>query len=140
MEKTAKITESKKRIPFNPPSGGTLYPFDIKLDNGDVGCNYQKVENPSELTIGNTITYTINDKNKITIIKKTEMTNTTTSNFKAYNKFEPVGFAFSYAKDIIVARINSKEKITNIVDEIINIAEPLAYKMYELEKRFKDEQ
>ena len=64
---------------------------------------------------------------------------TNTNNFKAYNKFEPVGFAFSYAKDIIVARINSKEKITNIVDEIINIAEPLAYKMYELEKRIKEE-
>lgn len=137
MEKTAKITESKKRIPFNPPSGGTLYPFDIKLDNGDVGCNYQKVENPSELTIGNTITYTINDKNKITIIKKTEMTNT--NNFKAYNKFEPVGFAFSYAKDIIVAKINNKENIEDIVEELVNIAEPLAFKMYELEKRFKSE-
>lgn len=137
MEKTAKITESKKRIPFNPPSGGTLYPFDIKLDNGDVGCNYQKVENPSELTIGNTITYTINDKNKITIIKKTEMTNT--NNFKAYNKFEPVGFAFSYAKDIIVAKINNKENIEDIVEELVSIAEPLAFKMYELEKRFKSE-
>lgn len=137
MEKTAKITETKKRLPFNPPSGGTLYPFDVKFDNGDYGCSYSKIENPTELAIGNTITYTINDKNKITIVKKTEMTNT--NNFKAYNKFEPVGFAFSYAKDIIVARINSKEKITNIVDELINIAEPLAYKMYELEKRFKEE-
>lgn len=138
MEKSAKITESKKRLPFNPPSGGTLYPYDLKLDNGDFGCTYAKTENPSELTIGNTITYTINDKNKITIIKKADMTNP--SNFTKYNKFEPVGFAFSYAKDIIVARIASKEKIANIVDELINIAEPLAYKMYELEKRFKDEQ
>jgi hypothetical protein len=137
MEKTAKITETKKRLPFNPPSGGTLYPYDVKLDNGDFGCSYSKTENPTELAIGNTITYTINEKNKITIVKKAEMTNTT--NFNKYNKFEPVGFAFSYAKDIIVARINSKEKITDIVDEIINIAEPLAYKMYELEKRFKEE-
>jgi len=137
MEKTAKITETKKRLPFNPPSGGTLYPYDVKLDNGDFGCSYSKIENPTELAIGNTITYTINEKNKITIVKKAEMTNTT--NFNKYNKFEPVGFAFSYAKDIIVARINSKEKITDIVDEIINIAEPLAYKMYELEKRFKEE-
>jgi hypothetical protein len=137
MEKTAKITETKKRLPFNPPSGGTLYPYDVKLDNGDFGCSYSKTENPTELAIGNTITYTINEKNKITIVKKAEMTNTT--NFNKYSKFEPVGFAFSYAKDIIVARINSKEKITDIVDEIINIAEPLAYKMYELEKRFKEE-
>ena len=137
MEKTAKITETKKRLPFNPPSGGTLYPYDVKLDNGDFGCSYSKTENPTELAIGNTITYTINEKNKITIVKKTEMTNT--NNFNKYSKFEPVGFAFSYAKDIIVARINSKEKITDIVDEIINIAEPLAYKMYELERRFKEE-
>lgn len=137
MTKTAKITDCKFDKEWKTPQGATLYPHDLTLDNGDKGKIYYKSQNPDELASGSIITYEITDKGKITLVKKTEMTNT--NNFKTYNKFEPVGFAFSYAKDIIVAKINNKENIENIVEELVSIAEPLAYKMYELEKRFKSE-
>jgi len=137
MTKTAKITDCKLEKAWNTPQGATLYPHELTLDNGDKGKIYWKNQNPDELAAGAIITYEISDKGKITIVKKTEMTNT--NNFNKYSKFEPVGFAFSYAKDIIVAKINNKENIENIVDELVNIAEPLAYKMHELEKKFKSE-
>ncbi len=137
MTKTAKITDCKFEKEWKTPQGATLYPHELTLDNGDKGKIYYKSQNPDELAAGAIITYEITDKGKITLIKKTEMTNT--NNFKAYNKFEPVGFAFSYAKDIIVAKINNKENIENIVEELVSIAEPLAYKMHEIEKRFKSE-
>jgi len=44
-----------------------LYVFEVELDNGDIGKIYRK-SNDSKLSVGQDISYTINDKGSIKIV------------------------------------------------------------------------
>lgn len=71
------------------------------------------------------------------------------SKFKNKSKKRPIyfnctptdaaGLAFSYAKDIVVAIINNKQKIdvTDLPNILISIAEPIAIKLSQLDKQLK---
>jgi hypothetical protein len=61
MEKEGKITNIQGDGTFND-----LYKFEIELDNGDSGKIYKKRDNAGVL-VGETITYTKNDKGTIKI-------------------------------------------------------------------------
>lgn len=137
MEKKSKITRCVFKNEWQSPTG-LLYVFEVTLENGDKGSVYLKTDNSDEIAVNNTINYTINEKNKITLIRKEEKT--MDKNYFQARKFDAVGLAFSYAKDIIVAQINNKAKVEDITAELIKIAEPIAIKMNEIEKQLKSQE
>ena len=64
--KTMKMKTSKVK---NIQGSGTfkeLYVFEIEFENGDIGKVYRKEEN-SKLTIGESVSYTMNDKGSIKV-------------------------------------------------------------------------
>jgi hypothetical protein len=61
MEKEAKVTKVQGDGMFND-----LYKFELELDNGDSGKVYKKLDNAG-VQIGETITYTQNDKGTIKV-------------------------------------------------------------------------
>ena len=58
-----------------------LYVFEVELDNGDVGKIYRK-SNDSKLSVGQDISYTINDKGSIKIVTDYQKNNQTQSSPK----------------------------------------------------------
>jgi len=58
-----------------------LYVFEIELDNGDVGKIYRK-SNDSKLSVGQDISYTMNDKGSIKIVTDYQKNNQSQSNPK----------------------------------------------------------
>lgn len=133
MEKTSKITKSEFSKQWSPPQGVTLYIHAVVFDNGDAGNFYHPKQNPPDISVGKTVTYTMNDKSKITIIKEqsenSEMTKKATYSPK---QVDVIGLAFSYAKDILVAHINAGLCVTKTKDvykDLFLIAEPINEKM-----------
>ena len=65
--KTAKITNiEKKSKPFITNDGKTLYVFEIKLDNGDLGAIYKQSDN-AFVNVGDSINYELTDRGTIKI-------------------------------------------------------------------------
>ena len=58
-----------------------LYVFEVELDNGDIGKIYRK-SNDSKLSVGQDISYTINDKGSIKIVTDYQKNNQTQSSPK----------------------------------------------------------
>jgi hypothetical protein len=58
-----------------------LYVFEVELDNGDIGKIYRK-SNDSKLSIGQDISYTINDKGSIKIVTDYQKNNQSQSSPK----------------------------------------------------------
>ena len=58
-----------------------LYVFEVELDNGDIGKIYRK-SNDSKLSVGQDISYTINDKESIKIVTDYQKNNQTQSSPK----------------------------------------------------------
>jgi|TARA_R100000084_G_scaffold101167_1_gene56064 hypothetical protein len=58
-----------------------LYVFEVELDNGDVGKIYRK-SNDSKLSVGQDISYTINDKGSIKIVTDYQKNNQSQSSPK----------------------------------------------------------
>jgi hypothetical protein len=103
MEKKAKIT----RVTFKNEwtgNGNTVYYHDIELDNGDKGSIGSKEKMPARLNPGQELTYTI-DNGKIKAVQAAAGA----GGFNGGGKKGPdpkvqiVGFAMSYAKDLIIA-------------------------------------
>ena len=61
-----------------------LYVFEVELDNGDIGKIYRK-SNDSKLSVGQDISYTINDKGSIKIVTDYQKNNQSQSNPKQDN-------------------------------------------------------
>lgn len=55
-----------------------LYVFEVELDNGDIGKVYRKSDDP-KLSIGQEISYTLNDKGSIKIVTDYQKNNPTQS-------------------------------------------------------------
>jgi len=135
MNKKATINKCEFTGEFQHPSGNTYYYHELTLDNGDVG-NCGKIEKyPFELTAGNYIEYTIDAKKKIKVVgvasreqdKRHSNTggnvnNTNKKGFLPYDEYmkqkqqqngkkpeEFLGYAWSYAKDLVVAGKKMKD-------------------------------
>lgn len=139
MEKTAKVIECKFDKSWNPPTGGTLYVHNLKLSNGESGVIYHKQNMPGEILEGAEITYSINEKGKISISQKNNQQQSYTKKPQVNSRqgIDIIGYSFSYAKDLIIAKINNGEKIKNISEELIKTAEPIFNKMNELRDKVK---
>jgi hypothetical protein len=61
-----------------------LYVFELELDNGDIGKIYRK-SNDSKLSVGQDISYTINDKGSIKIVTDYQKNNQSQSTPKQDN-------------------------------------------------------
>lgn len=112
-EKKSKIVKCVFTNDWVNPSGGTTYYHEITLENGDTGNCGTKEKYPQKLKEGTIIVYSIDDKRKIKITtvedqkpmeqqyKKTYTNQTKTFGTKKQDDF--LGYAWSYAKDLVVA-------------------------------------
>ena len=91
-------------------SGGTLtYWYDIELENGEIGSVGVAQKGSPKITVGSEITYYKENAKKIKIVKlhSSTVSNAPPANQKTYKKSASqdayLGYAWSYAKDLIIA-------------------------------------
>ena len=85
--KTSKITNiEKKSKPFVTRDGKTLYVFELKLENGDIGAIFKTTDNPY-VAVGDTINYTQTETGNIKIQREGYSNNGSNSNYN-YTKDE----------------------------------------------------
>jgi hypothetical protein len=111
-EKTSIIKSSTFSNEWENPSGGITYYFDIELANGEIGSTGVTQKNSPKIAVGNEVTYTKNG-NKIKITKSEQpnaggsqyssQTTKHTSYKKTSSQDAFLGYAWSYAKDLIIA-------------------------------------
>lgn len=132
MNKKATINKCEFTGEFQHPSGNTYYYHELTLDNGDVGSCGKVEKYPFELTTGNYIEYTIDAKKKIKVLgvasKEQDKRHSTSGGTGAKKGFLPydeyikvkqqqvgkkpeefLGYAWSYAKDLIIAGKKMKD-------------------------------
>jgi hypothetical protein len=108
--KISKIVKSTFTTEWKAPNGAVLYYHELIMDNGDKGTCGIKEKSPPRIWSGANVTYSIDDKNKIKIISS-DMDNqpqqtTTGKTFNKHNTSKQdtfIGYAWSYAKDLIIA-------------------------------------
>jgi hypothetical protein len=120
---------------LNPITKKIIYYHSLILDNGDVGT-IGKMENlPKEISIDSIIEYTISEDGKIKIISssndskendKSVSNNDSSKSFKQKNRIKGqeafLGYAWSYAKDLIIAGKTSKDlkELDKVAEHIYN--------------------
>ncbi len=135
MNKKATINKCEFTGEFQHPSGNTYYYHELTLDNGEVGTCGKVEKYPFELTAGNYIEYTIDAKKKIKVVGVASreqdkrhsysggnVNNTNKKGFLPYDEYmkqkqqqngkkpeEFLGYAWSYAKDLVVAGKKMKD-------------------------------
>ena len=138
MNKKATINKCEFTGEFQHPSGNTYYYHELTLDNGDVGSCGKVEKYPFELTTGNYIEYTIDAKKKIKVMgvasreqekrhsntggNVNNVNNVNKKGFLPYDEYmkvkqqqygkkpeEFLGYAWSYAKDLVVAGKKMKD-------------------------------
>jgi len=131
--KTATITSILKTNNWKAPDGTPLYYHKIIFDNGDEGSAALKEEYPSNVAEGCIVEYELNNgklkiqsqKPKPTPPKPTvkSWSNTTQYPNKSMNKKHEdfLGFAYGYAKDIMVARINKEKTQITLTDTVSDL-------------------
>lgn len=113
------ITHVNCTAEWTNPAGKIVFYHQIKIDNGDVGNIGKMAKYPNEIAVGTFIQYTIDEKKKIKILNDTDMlgsqkmggpmpsTPTPTAPRRASSAGkkpdEFLGYAWSYAKDMIIA-------------------------------------
>lgn len=108
--KTSKILNCTFTSEWKAPNGAVLYYHELQMENGDKGTCGIKEKSPPKIWSGAIVTYTIDDKNKIKVIKS-DMDNQPQQGqvIKTYTKQNTskqdtfIGYAWSYAKDLIIA-------------------------------------
>lgn len=109
-EKTSIIKSSTFSNEWENPSGGTTFYYDIELANGDIGSTGVMQKNSNKIAVGSEITYT-KTGNKIKVLNTKQQsgaqysgqTSKTTSYKKTSSQDAYLGYAWSYAKDLIIA-------------------------------------
>jgi len=116
--KTSVITKCKFSGDWKAPNGDTLYFHNIELKNGDSGNVATAEKYATKIEVGKEVSYTINDKMKIKLSQEEGHDNTPktySGSNAAYNRqAKPkrsytkkpedfLGYACSYAKDLVVA-------------------------------------
>ena len=78
---SSKITEiEKKEKPFITRDGKTLYVFQLKLENGDIGAIFKTTDNPY-VSVGDTINYTKTETGNIKIQREGYSNNNSSYNY-----------------------------------------------------------
>lgn len=143
MTKTSKITACTFNNMWNPPTGGTLYLHSLSFENGDMGKIYANSQLPPELSIGQTLSYTINEKLQIKKVDVPVTPNNPSLDPKktSYPKqTDIIGLAYSYAKDLMVASMQQGTVYKKIPDDFIKIATPIFNKMNEEREKLKNQE
>jgi len=143
MTKTSKITACTFNNMWNPPTGGTLYLHSLSFENGDMGKIYANSQLPPELSIGQNLSYTINEKLQIKKVDVPVPTNNTSVEPKktSYPKqTDIIGLAYSYAKDLMVASMQQGNIYKKIPEDFIKIATPIFNKMNEEREKLKNQE
>jgi len=120
MNKTSKITKVIFTTNWVNPKGGTIYYHEIEFANGDSGSVGRNRQNPEDMKVGMEIEYQINDK-KIKFVKAIgDMNNNNDFSKKKFvsggkkGPEEFLGYAYAYAKDMVVAGKTSPEDLNNL--------------------------
>ena len=141
MIKTAKVTKCQIQSKWlSPTSNKYVYYHEIHFDNGDKGVCGRMAENPDDMKIGCSVEYDITNE-KIKFIKSAYAEN------NGYNKKDKksfgykknpddfLGYAYSYAKDMVIAGKTSKKN----VDDLKKIAQTIYSHVIELLKKEESE-
>jgi hypothetical protein len=109
-EKTSIIKKSTFTSEWMNGSGSLIYWYDLELENGETGSVGVAQKNSAKVEVGAEITYYKENAKKIKIVKHhvaTTSVGTSTSTAKTYKKTSSqdayLGYAWSYAKDLIIA-------------------------------------
>lgn len=110
---------------LNPASKKIIYYHEVTLDNGETAICGTIEKNSTRIAVGAKLEYTINANGKMSLNSSSndkknekpndEKPNTTTNKIKGQEAF--LGYAWSYAKDLIIAG-----KTMDDVDELNNVA------------------
>lgn len=121
MNKVSKVKSVKYLSEWKSPAGTSVFYHEIEFENGDTGNIGRNKMLPDDMKIGSQIEYTIADK-KIKFVKS--MSSVETNNYgknKYYNKNNNnkspetyLGYAYAYAKDMVVAGKTKKEDLENL--------------------------
>jgi hypothetical protein len=126
MNKISKVKSLKFTSEWKSPTGTNVYYHEIEFENGDTGNVGRNKKMPDDMAIGVEIEYQISDK-KVKYIKTIQSNvnnsynrnnNNSNNKFVKYNgKKSPqefLGYAYAYAKDMVVAGKTSNEDIANL--------------------------
>jgi hypothetical protein len=111
MNKMSKIVKCVFTNEWKNPSGGFTYYHELTMDNGDVGSCGSTEKYPAKLREGNMVEYTLEGKKiKITLSSavvennnNTKKTGSFTGKGMVKKQDDFLGYAWSYAKDLIIA-------------------------------------
>lgn len=121
-QKTSVIKTSNFSNEWLNPSGKLVYYYDLVLENGDTGSVGIMNKGSEDVQVGTEINYTLSN-NKIKIVRESSQTfskpnKPTYNNYKNKNGQEQfLGYAWSYAKDLIIAGKGMED-----VDELNQVA------------------
>ena len=124
--KRAKVTSCKFTSEWlNPASKKIIYYHEVCLDNGEMASCGTMEKNSTRIEIGAELEYSINDNGRMILHSssndKKEETKTESSNANKNNRIKGqeafLGYAWSYAKDLIIAG-----KTMDDVEELNDVA------------------
>lgn len=143
MSKSSKIVKCKFTSEWNapPPANTTLYYHELTLENGDIGNVATKEKYSDKIKEGVVIKYDIDEKKKIKLIQE-ESTERAESHSHGKQPFVKkrvttpdtyLGYAYAYAKDMVVAGKTTKKDRENL--------ETIATEIYEaIKKKLKTDE
>ena len=123
---------------LNPITKKFIYYHSIIMDNGEIGTIGKMEKTPKEISVDSIIEYTISDEGKLKIISSSnetkkedvvkEQTSKESTSKKPFNKDRIkgqeafLGYAWSYAKDLIIAGKTSKDlkELDKVAEHIYN--------------------
>jgi len=122
-EKVSKIVKSTFSNEWTNPSGGTTYYYDVIFENGDTGSIGVTDKQSEKIKVGTELSYTImNGKIKVSQMPNIPENKPTYNGQTSYKKGKStqdqfLGYAWSYAKDLVVAGKGMKD-----VEELNQVA------------------
>jgi len=115
-EKTSIIKKSTFTSEWMNGSGSLIYWYDLELEDGETGSVGVAQKNSAKVEVGYEITYYKENAKKIKIVKhhsSVTSVGTSSSTSKSYKKAATqdayLGYAWSYAKDLIIAGKTMKD-------------------------------
>lgn len=113
QHKQSVVTKCKFTKEWTNPAGQTVYYHDLVMENGDVGHCGTMEKYSEKIKEGAMITYTLDDAKKIKIVTDFGQQKAFAKpqrNGQGGNKQEQfLGYAWSYAKDLIIAGKTMKD-------------------------------
>ena len=128
-EKTSIIKKSTFTSEWVNSGGSLTYWYDLELENGEIGSVGVVQKDSPKILVGAEITYYKENAKKIKIVKhhsSITSVGTSSSNAKSYKKAATqdayLGYAWSYAKDLIIAgkTLKDMEELNAVARYIYN--------------------